>query len=97
MQRENTREGIDAALNDFMTHMRHKLLLTRHRDHWKELPLALLLERVKEEVVELEEALASGDRKKVVRECADVANFLMFIADNEQWAGSREWDSHEGR
>jgi len=97
MPRENTREGIDEALADFTTHMRHKLLCVRHRPHWKESSIAFLLARAKEELVELEEAIASGDRKAVVREAADVANFIMMISDNEQWSGTRQADSHEGR
>ena len=95
--RENTRMGIDAALEDFATHMRHKLLLTRHREHWKEATVKFLLSRLIGETVELTDAIESGDRKSIVRECADVANFAMMIADNEQWAGTRPWDSTEGR
>lgn len=97
MKRENTRECIDAALDDFAVHMRHKLLLTRHRPHWKRVDMPVLLDRLCEEVEELRAAMRRGDRKEVVREAADVANFAMMIADNEQWAGTRPWDSKEGR
>lgn len=72
------------------------VLLTRHRPHWKELDVEVLLDRVAEEIDELCDAIASGDRKAVVRECADVANFVMMIADNAQWDGTRGWNSHEG-
>lgn len=95
--RENTREGIDAALADFTTHMRHKLLLTRHRPHWENCKRGFLMDRLREEVSELEKAISTGNRKSIVREAADVANFAMMIADNEQWDGTRPWDSHEGR
>jgi len=93
----NTRVGIDAALEDFTTHMRHKLLLTRHRPHWSKCDPHSLISRAREELAELEAALAADDRKGAVREAADVANFCMMIADNEQWAGTRPYDSHEGR
>ena len=97
MARENTRAGIDEAVRDFTVHMKHKLLLTRHRPHWKGCDLAFLLLRLREEVDELAAAIAREDRKETIRECADVANFAMMIADNEQWAGDRSWDSHTGR
>jgi len=47
-----------------------------------------LFERLKQEVTELEEAFNSPDTAKlsyienIVKECADVANFAMMIADN---------------
>lgn len=94
---QNSRDGIDAALNDFTTHMRHKLLMTRHRSHWSKAEQLFLLSRAREELDELEEALDSETRKSVVREAADAANFCMMIADNAQWDGTRSWDSHEGR
>lgn len=97
MERENTREDIDAALADFTTHMRHKLLLTRHRPHWSGSSTGFLIDRARQELEELAEAFKSEDRKAVVREAADVANFCMMIADNEQWAGTRPWDSKEGK
>jgi NTP pyrophosphatase (non-canonical NTP hydrolase) len=96
-ERENTRRGIDDAVADFAIHMKHKLLLTRHRAHWKALSVEALCSRMEEEVKELREAIKGGDRKAVVLEAADVANFAMMIADNEQWAGTRDWRSHEGR
>jgi hypothetical protein len=56
-----------------------------------------LLARAREELDELEDAIERDDRKEIVREAADGANFLMMIADNEQWAGTRKWNSGEGR
>jgi NTP pyrophosphatase (non-canonical NTP hydrolase) len=96
MPRENTRDGIDEAVADFVVHMKHKLLMTRHRPHWKDCDLVFLLERLCEEVDELKDAIARRDRKETIREAADVANFAMMIADNEQWAGTRAWNSHDG-
>ena len=93
---ENTRTGIDAALEDFTIHMKHKLLLTRHRPHWANSNLRFLMGCAGEELDELQAAIKSGDRKSIVREAADVANFCMMIAHNAQWSGTRAWDSHEG-
>lgn len=95
--RDNTREGIDAAIKDFAVHMKHKLLLTRHRPHWKTCDQGFLHSRLLEEAEELLAAIECGDRKSIVREAADVANFAMMLADNAQWDGTRPWDSHEGR
>ena len=96
--RLNTGPSIDAALADFTCHMKHKLLMTRHRPHWSRCDVGTLLARAREELDELEQAYESEgcDRKDVVREAADVANFCMMIADNMQWAGTRAYDSHEG-
>lgn len=40
-----------------------------------------LLDRLQEEVTELSEAYCDCDPGKVQKECADVANFAMMIAD----------------
>ena len=40
-----------------------------------------LLKRLDDEVKELHEALNSGSHQDIIRECGDVANFAMFIAD----------------
>ena len=87
--RENTRVGIDASVEDFSIHMKHKLLLTRHRPHWKNCSLQFLFDRLILEVDELQDAIENSDSKSTIREAADVANFAMMIADNEQWAGDR--------
>ncbi len=94
---DNTSTGIDEAVKDFTTHMKHKLLMTRHRTHWSTLDTDLLFDRLREELEELRMAIVHDNRKEIVREAADVANFAMFIADNAQWAGTRGWTSHEGK
>lgn len=102
----NTREDIDRAVDDFSLQMVAKLLLTRHRTHWINCDVATLLKRLEAEVVELEDEmsplinagqpLTSHQRKAIISECADVANFAMMIADVMTWAGTREWESNEG-
>jgi len=39
------------------------------------------MEELKREVVELEEALASGQKEAVISEAADVANYLAMIIE----------------
>ena len=82
---ENTHDTIESAVRDFSVHMKHKMLLSRHRHHWSVNTPEWLLSRARDELAELEEAIESGDRKAIVSEAADVAIFMMFIADNEQW------------
>lgn len=95
--RENTSSGIDEAVADFTVHMKHKLLMTRHREHWSTLDTDTLFDRLREELEELRMAIVHDDRKSIISEAADVANFAMMIADNAQWAGTRGWTSHEGK
>ncbi len=94
---ENTSSDIDEAVSDFTIHMKHKLLMTRHRSHWSTLDTDLLFDRLREELEELRMAIVHGDRKAIVSEAADVGNFAMMIADNAQWGGTRDWNSHEGK
>lgn len=81
----NNRESIDAAIADFVIHMKHKLLLNRHQGHWRGVSVGELRSRLELEVSELDDALMRGERKGIVREAADVANFCMMIADKAQW------------
>jgi NTP pyrophosphatase (non-canonical NTP hydrolase) len=37
---------------------------------------------LREETLELEQAIVSKDKESIVKEAADVANFAMMIADN---------------
>lgn len=54
-----------------------------HREGWKDASPDALFTRLKEEVVELDEALiAEAPSLDIIDECVDVANFAMMIADN---------------
>jgi len=85
--RTNDSHTIAEAVADFAVHMTHKLLLNRHKPHWSNYTNDQLFERVKQETRELLLAIEDDDRKAIVEECADVANFLMMIADNAAKAG----------
>lgn len=58
---------------------------------WHHLSDLYLLRRARQELAELEEALADpeGNAERIGKECADVANFVMMIADNSNRRGSK--------
>ena len=51
---------------------------------WQGMTADEILERVREEVEELEDAVANGGFKDdlINKEAADIANFVMFLVDN---------------
>lgn len=64
----------------FAQEMEGQLQENDHKDGWEERSAKWLLNRLKQEVGELERAIEN--KKNVVDEAADVANFAMMIADN---------------
>lgn len=68
------------VVEDMANHMFEKLRRNCKKAHWSTVTQKWLLDRLKQEVDELEQALISG--VDVVGECADVANFAAMIADN---------------
>jgi NTP pyrophosphatase (non-canonical NTP hydrolase) len=67
----------------FADQMELKLKENDHKVHWSECSLDFLIHRLYQEADELWNAIR--DRKpsiEIIRECADVANFAMMIADN---------------
>jgi len=66
--------------------------LQEHEDRggWRDEPLDYLFKRLVEEMGELSAALLGHkDKEKMIRECADVANFAMMIADDLRHASAR--------
>jgi len=49
---------------------------------WENCPIAWLILRCREELIELEEAIEEGDVENAILECADVGNFAMMVQDN---------------
>lgn len=39
------------------------------------------INRIQQEVLELNDAIKHGSKEDVLKECADIANFAMFISD----------------
>jgi len=67
----------------FREQMLQKLQENSHKSGWKDIPLCDLLSLLRMEVLELEEELSREEinANALIRECADVANFAMMIAD----------------
>ena len=65
----------------FAIAMEQKLRKYDHRGGWTDLRPGWLRRRVDEELDELDEAVRGGSPIAVIDECADVANFLMMLAD----------------
>lgn len=67
----------------FAEKMEAILRLNDHKSHWSDATNGYLLDRLWQEVHELQRAmLRESDPKDVIAECCDVANFAMMIADN---------------
>ena len=60
--------------------MRYKLKKNAHKGKWEDLDLEKALERLREEVTELEAAIAEGNEIEIVLEAADVSNFAMMVS-----------------
>lgn len=78
---------IDDSVDSFASVMKYKLNLHRKKGHWSALSHVELINLLKEEIKELEEAIKDCNDTKtmnlaIVNECADVANYAMMIADN---------------
>lgn len=68
----------------FAERMELKLKANDHKGHWSGEGYKYLLQRLKEEVSELENALEHMPSAIVIDEAADVANFAMMLADNHR-------------
>lgn len=64
----------------FANEMERQLQANDHKTGWDRMAARQLLNRLKQETIELGRAIESG--KNVAEEAADVANFAMMIADN---------------
>lgn len=77
-------EEIRRSIMEIACDMEAKLRENEYKGGWVDCSCRQLFERLKEEVTELEEALFKGGtvyNKEVIKECADVGNFVMMIAD----------------
>jgi hypothetical protein len=78
------------AVDEFSKEMKLELLKNSHKGGWLSEDVGSLLRRLKMEVRELEEAIIWNDG--IVEEAADVANFVMMIADHQKC-----WSTNRGR
>lgn len=58
-----------------------KLLENSYKGTWRNDSIANLIEKMLGEIEELKEALENGSHNEIIRECADISNYAMFIAD----------------
>ena len=71
-------------LDIFSTAMEQKLRANDDiKQPWRYSPNSYLLDRLKEETKELEDALINGFSENIKEECTDVANFCMMLFDNQ--------------
>lgn len=77
-------EGVRAPVLQFAVLMERKLKANDHKGTWEHCDLPYLIRRLKQEVMELERVVFTGDRnpEEIGGEAADVANFAMMLADN---------------
>lgn len=61
--------------------MRYKLKKNAHKGRWEDLTIADAIKRLREEVVELEEAASRDSEIEIILEAADVANFALIVAN----------------
>lgn len=70
-------------LRAFVLVMQLKLYENEHKGGWQDCSMSYLLRRLQGELGEVKRAMkANKTPDEVDRECADVANFAMMIADN---------------
>lgn len=69
------------VLSWYQTVQLSKLIENVHKGSWKEKSIPFLIKRMKQEIDELEHAIEIGNHNEIFRECGDIGNFAMFIAD----------------
>ena len=91
-------EVLREELYHFAMIMEGQLQEHEGRGGWRGEPLDYLFKRLVEETGELSAALLGHkDKEKMIRECADVANFAMMIADNLRQASARMSEPEAGQ
>ena len=80
--------GESALIEALASAMQSKLAKNRGKRHWQDAAPTYLIDRLRQEVEELEQAIGgyleegSADEDDVWNEAADVANFAAMLADN---------------
>lgn len=65
----------------FAVTMEQVLNRNNHKTGWDDMSYDELMVRMREEIKELSDAIDCGAYQSIIGEAADVANFLMFIAE----------------
>lgn len=74
--------ALRASVDRLAYDMHRKLKVNCHKGGWEYEDEFELLASLKEEVVELENAMNMHIGLNIIDECADIANFAMMIAEN---------------
>jgi len=79
----------------FAEQMELKLRENDDKGGWKRCSIEFLLDRLQDEMMELDVSIQRGIPELLVAECADVANFCMMLADNRRLIAKEESDDAE--
>lgn len=71
---------LETDLRFFQDAMRYKLEKNAHKGRWENMTVETALTLLKQEVVELEEAIVKGNNVEIILESADCANYAMIAA-----------------
>lgn len=71
----------EREMKTFVDAMRYKMIKNAHKGRWEDLDLKSALQRLKEEVKELETAINQNNEIEIILESADVANFAMMVSN----------------
>jgi len=74
-------EFLRPDLQRFFDAMIYKLRRNKHKGRWEDLDIPKTVERMRDEIAELEEAISEGSTVEVLFEAADVANFALITAN----------------
>jgi hydrogenase maturation factor len=84
-----TKNGIRKEINEFAQEMELKLAIhdEDRGESWKQCSMQFFVDRMKEEIQELETAIQTGRMVLIQKEAADVANFAMMAS----WKAKDDW------
>lgn len=89
LEKQRRKDQINLSIEWFPKIMKDELMKHLNRPGWKKVNFHFLYARLLDEVIELDSVLFTKSNElrkikkdKAIRECADVANFAMMIADN---------------
>ena len=74
----------ETEMDEFRVHMEHKLLVHKNKGGFERLSIDELVKMLHAEVRELKTSLEEGTHSNTIRECADIANYVMFISTKIQ-------------
>jgi phosphoribosyl-ATP pyrophosphohydrolase len=85
ISKEQKEEYIDVMIGKTARAMRKQMVLPKNlaKNLWFEMETGEIMDRIYEELEEVRQALYDNDREAIIKEAADVCNFLGFLIDNQ--------------